>query len=67
MDTLSERLADAAVYGIMSADRVFDVHWSSRSALPSAHTDLINRESLTALPAIIAERFRDDATLATSL
>jgi hypothetical protein len=67
MGTLSERLADAVAFGSMSVDRMFDVRWSSRSALQSTHSNLINPESLTASPAVGAEIFRDNATLATSL
>jgi len=46
---------------------MFDVHWSSCSALQSIHSNLINPKSLTASLAIGAEIFRDNATLATSL
>jgi hypothetical protein len=67
MGTLSERLADVVACGSRSADRLFDVGWSSRSAVQSTHSILINRESSTASNAIGAERFRDSATLALSL
>ena len=67
MDTLSERLADAVACDGILANRKFDVGWSSRSALQFAHSNLITRESLTTLPAVGADCFRDSATLATSL
>ena len=67
MGTLNERLADAVVCGSISADRMFDVRWPSRSALQSIHSNLINRESSTASPAAGVEIFRDDAMRATSL
>ena len=67
MGTLSERLAEAVACDSMSANRKFDVGWSFRNALQSTHSNLIKSESLTASPAIGAERFRDSATLATSL
>ncbi len=67
MGTLSERLADAVGCGSTSADKIFDVRRSSCGALQSTHTDPIIRESLTASPAIGADHFRDDVTLATSL
>jgi hypothetical protein len=67
MGTLSDRLADAVACGSISANRKFDVGWSFRSALQSAHLNLITRESLTTLPAVGADCFRDSATLATSL
>ena len=67
MGTLNERLADAVGYGSTSADKIFDVPGSSRSALHSAHTDPIICESLMVSPATGADHFRDGATLATSL
>lgn len=67
MGTLSERLADAVASDSASADKIFDVQRLSRSALRSAHTDPIIRESLMASPAVGAEIFRDGATLAASL
>jgi len=67
MGTLSERLADAVACGSVSADKDFDVRRRSCRALRSAHTNPIIRKSLMASPAIGAERFCDDATLATSL
>ena len=67
MGTLSERLADAVACDSTSADRMFGVRRSSRSALQSIHTGPILCESSMASRAIGAERFRDDATIATSL
>jgi hypothetical protein len=67
MGTLSERLADAVASDSVSADKIFDVQRSSRSALHSAHTDPIIRASLMASLAVGAEIFRDRATLAASL
>ena len=67
MGTLNERLADAVVCDSLSADRLFDIRRSPCSALQSIHSNLINRESLTASPAVGAETFRDNATRATSL
>jgi len=61
MGTLIEPLAGAVGCDSTSADRVFDVRRSSRSALHSAPTDPIIRESLMASPAIGAEGFRDVA------
>ena len=67
MGTLSEWLADAVVRGSKSADKIFDVRGLPRSGLRSTDSDPIIRESLMASLAIGAARFRDDATLATSL
>ena len=77
MGTLNERLADAVACGSMSADSGFDVQRSPRTALRNTYIDLIHanpihalpiiRKSLMASPAIGADCFRDDATLATSL
>ena len=67
MSTLSERLAGSVACDSGSANKIFDVRRSSRSALHSTHTDPIIRESLMASPAIGAESFRDGATLAASL
>ena len=67
MGTLSERLADTVVSDSVSADKIFDVQRSSRSALRSTHIDPIIRESLMASPAVGADIFRDGAILAASL
>jgi hypothetical protein len=67
MGTLSERLADVVAFDSSSADRVFDVRRSSRSALRFTDTDPNIRESSMAPFAFGADHVRDGAILAASL